>query len=148
MTSAHDHSGLKHPRDFFIEGDWVKPSGTDVFDLIQPHTEETYGCVSLADESNADRAVSAARQAFDQGPWPRMTHAERGGYLRKIAAGIRQRADAFANVWTNETGVISTIARQGTQSGADRFDYYAGLADSFAFVESHTPSVGGGTAFL
>ena len=57
------------------------------------------------------RAVAAARQAFDEGPWPRMTHAERAEYLRALGAGLRERAEDLGQIWPRESGVLHAIAR-------------------------------------
>ncbi len=61
----------------FIGGEWVEPSGTATIDVISPHSEELVGRVPEGTEGDIDRAVAAARDAFDNGEWPRMTPAER-----------------------------------------------------------------------
>ena len=55
----------------FIGGSWVPPSSAAVIDVISPHSEEVVGRVPEAKEADVDRAVAAARDAFDKGPWPR-----------------------------------------------------------------------------
>jgi acyl-CoA reductase-like NAD-dependent aldehyde dehydrogenase len=89
-----------------------------------------------------DRAISAARKAFDRGPWPQLSHAERGGYLRALADQLRARNDDFADLWTRETGILHRLALTGAPDTAGRFDYYAGLADTFPFEAPAQPSVG------
>ncbi len=90
------------------------------------------------------RAVAAARQAFDEGPWPRLTHEQRAEYLRAIAdraaeAGRGHRPDLAPRVRR------APLRRQGRPSPAPSatFDYYAGLADTFPFEEEAQPSMGG-----
>ena len=89
-----------------------------------------------------DRAVAAARQAFDQGPWPTMAHAERAGFLRGIAAGLRERADDIGQIWPRESGALHLIARTAPAGTAAAFDYYADLAETFPFEERAQPSMG------
>ena len=66
----------EHDR-LFIGGEWAAPAGTGVIDVVSPHTEEVIGRVPEGTEGDIDAAVAAARRAFDEGPWPRMTPAER-----------------------------------------------------------------------
>ena len=85
MTLANDISApLRHADRFFIGGEWVKPSSEAVIDVIDSATEELFFSVAEAQEADMVRAVGAARQAFDQGPWTRLTHGQRAEYLRAI----------------------------------------------------------------
>ena len=68
---------IKHPQKFFIDGEWVAPSSDAAIDVISPSTEELYMRVADAQEADVNRAVAAARAAFDRGPWPRLSHADR-----------------------------------------------------------------------
>ena len=61
----------------FIGGEWVRPAGDDVLDVISPATEELVGSVPEGSKADIDAAVAAARAAFDQGPWPRLAPADR-----------------------------------------------------------------------
>ena len=74
----------------FIGGDWVAPEGTDTIEVISPSTEEVIGRVPDGTKADIDKAVAAARTAFDHGPWPRMTPAERGDILRGGRADHRR----------------------------------------------------------
>ena len=67
----------------FIGGEWVDPAGTDVIEVISPHTEEVVGRVPEGTTADIDRAVAAARTAFDEGEWPR--HGARGAHRRRRA---------------------------------------------------------------
>ena len=77
----------------FIGGEWVKPSSMSTIDVIDSTTEEIYFKVAEAQAKDVTRAVAAARTAFDEGPWPRMTHFERGEFLRGLAARLRGRGE-------------------------------------------------------
>ena len=140
---------LKHADRFFIGGDWVAPSSDSRIEVISPATEELFLSVAEAGAADIDRAVAAAREAFDRGPWPRMTHQERAGYLNAIADVMDRRVGEIAHIWPNEMGILHGIAQafSGTIGGVYR--YYAGLADSFEWEERfENPPGGGGYALL
>lgn len=134
---------LLHPDKLFIGGQWVSPSSESNFDVIASHNEETIYNVAEANEHDVARAVAAAREAFDIGPWPRMTHAERAGWLLRIAEEFERRSDDFARVWTLESGILHSIAQARVGNLlAGPFKTYAGYADTFAFRERHKSSSG------
>jgi acyl-CoA reductase-like NAD-dependent aldehyde dehydrogenase len=99
--------------------------------------------VAEAQAEDVSRAVGAAREAFDRGPWPRMTHAQRAEYLRAMAKGLRERAAEVAEIWPRETGVLHAVAQGAGEEAAKIFEYYAGLADTYSFEEPATPTAGG-----
>jgi len=138
---------IKHLDRFYIDGEWVNPSSSDVIEAIQPGTEEVFATVPGARAADISRAVSAARAAFDSGPWPRLTHAERAAYLRAIANGLRARNADLAQIWSSEMGILHNQALARGERIPGIYDYYAGLADSFQFVERHVP-VGGGYGWI
>jgi aldehyde dehydrogenase (NAD+) len=133
---------LPHADKFFIGGKWQKPSSDSVIHVIDAASEERAFSVAEAQAADMDAAVTAAREAFDRGPWPRMTHAERAGYIRALAAGLRARGEDVAQVWPRESGTIYSIAGTAAAQAAGTFEYYAGLGDTFAF-EQPMPSIVG-----
>ena len=78
---------VSHADRFFIDGAWVQPSSDATIDVIDSGTEELYYTIASAAGSDIDHAVTAARRAFDDGDWPRLTHAERAAVIRELAAG-------------------------------------------------------------
>ena len=66
-------SPVKQPEKLFIDGKWIEPSSTAKIRVINSATEELFLTVAEAQEADVNRAVEAARKAFDHGPWPRMT---------------------------------------------------------------------------
>src|SRR5689334_15956903 len=81
-----------HIRDrHFIGGEWVAPSSTETIDVISPATEQVIARVPAAKAADIDRAVAAARAAFDNGPWPRLPIAERVDWIRKLSQGLQAR---------------------------------------------------------
>ena len=133
---------LLHADRFFIDGNWVGPSSGATIDVIDSTTEEIYFRVPEAQAADIDRAVTAARRAFDEGPWPRMSHAERAEFLTGFAAGLRERAEDIGQIWPRESGALHVIAKHGAAGIASAFDYYAGLAGTFPFEERVRPSQG------
>jgi len=133
---------------FFIGGQWTEPSAPATFEVVNPTTEEVLYGAALAQAADIDRAVTAARAAFDEGPWPRMTAQERGEYLRALASALAQRVATVADIWTSEMGVVNGVARHLSAGAAGTYGYYGDLADDFAFVERHRPSGGGEVGLL
>ena len=133
---------LRFPDRFYIGGDWVMPATESTIEVSDSNTGEAYFTIAEAQAADVDRAVSAAREAFDHGPWPRLSHAERAAYLRALGDGLAARSDDFGQIWPRESGVIHKIARRTGADAAKGFGFYAGLADSFSFEEEHVPTAG------
>ena len=92
MSLADDvKAPIRHADRFFIGGQWVQPSSDATIEVIDSGTEELFFTVAEAQAADISRAVEAAREAFDSGPWPRLTHAERAGFLRAIGAELAKR---------------------------------------------------------
>ena len=143
MNAKTASIALEHVDSFFIGGDWARPSTGARIDVITPSTEDLLVRVAEAQSPDVDRAVAAARQAFDRGPWPRMSHAQRAGYLREIGRRLTARADELADLWTAEMGILRTAAGAMTGAVGWVYDYYASLAATFPFEEPRTPGMGG-----
>jgi aldehyde dehydrogenase (NAD+) len=143
-----DHKPFGNADRLFIDGKWVEPSSDARIDVIAPATEQVFVSVAAAQEADIERAVHAARQAFDRGPWPRMTHGERASVLKTMGQLVTQRADDVAEVWPNEMGVLHSIARNIAGGIGHVYEYYAGLADTFNFEERHKPAGGGAVGLL
>jgi acyl-CoA reductase-like NAD-dependent aldehyde dehydrogenase len=133
---------LRHADRFFIDGQWVAPSSDATFDVVDSSTEQVYFRVPEAQPADIDRAITAARRAFDDGPWPSLSHRDRAEFLRGFAGGLRDRAEDIGQIWPRESGVLQVMATLGTAGIAASFDYYAGLADTFPFEERAQPQMG------
>jgi acyl-CoA reductase-like NAD-dependent aldehyde dehydrogenase len=143
MSLADDvRAPIRHADRFFIGGQWVQPSSDATIKVIDPGTEELYFSVAEAQAADISRAVEAARQAFDAGPWPRLTHAERAGYLRAIGAELSRRSDDIGQIWPRESGVLHAIARFGGAGAQATFNAFADLAGTFPFEEPAKPTAG------
>ncbi|RVV98227.1 aldehyde dehydrogenase [Mesobaculum littorinae] len=136
---------LKAPEKFFIDGAWVAPLSDKTLEVVSPVSEEVILTYPEAGPEDMDRAVAAARAAFDTGPWPRMTPAERAGYLRKVAQNIEDRLDEIAQVWTAQVGAPIMLTRKLCGQNATLFNYYADLIESYPFVREETRGDGGTT---
>jgi acyl-CoA reductase-like NAD-dependent aldehyde dehydrogenase len=144
MTLASETSApLQHAEKFFIGGEWVAPSSDAQIHVIDSATEQLYFSVAEAQAADMSRAVGAAREAFDSGPWARMTHAQRAEYMRAIAAALGKRAENVGQIWPRESGVVHNIAKVAVYGTTGTFEYYAGLADTFDFETPVTPTMGG-----
>ena len=133
---------LRHANRFFIGGDWVEPSSDSVIQVIDSCSEEVFLEVAEANPADMSRAVAAAHDAFENGPWPLMSHAERATYLRAMADGLLARGSDLAQLWPRESGVLYSISKDAGKDGSDIFSYYASLADTFAFAQPKTPTFG------
>lgn len=121
---------------FFIDGTWVKAQGNEVLDVISPSTEEVVGQVPVATEADMDAAVAAARRAFDQGPWPRMTPAERAEIMAKVSVGLQVRMDDLAKLISTENGAPYSFSLMAQVLAATMvLDTYTGLAQTYPFEE-------------
>jgi len=117
------------PYQLFINGEFTNASEGGVFEIINPATNETIATGSDGTHGDIDRAVAAARAAFDHGPWPRMTGKERGRYLRRVADLLEANQEKFAFLEAADVG--KTFARTldyALPQAIDGFEYHAAKA--------------------
>src|ERR1700676_1324237 len=88
----------------FIDGQYVDALSGKTFEDRNPATGELIANVAEGGKADVDRAVKAARRAFDEGPWPRMPVAERSAILMKISAGIKARMRELSELESLDTG--------------------------------------------
>ncbi|HEY5155593.1 MAG TPA: aldehyde dehydrogenase [Acidimicrobiales bacterium] len=128
---------------FFIGGKWVPPAGTGTLEVISPATEEPVGRVPEATNADMDRAVAAARDAFDLGPWPRMAPGERADVMAAVSAAITERMDEFARLITSENGCPYSFSIMGQVFAATAvLDFFTGLTREFPFEETRQGMLG------
>ena len=140
-------SALKSPERLFINGTWSAPLSRQTRSLVSPGSGRRFITVAEAGAEDVNRAVAAAREAFDAGPWPRMTPAERAPYLSRLGREIAARAEAFAGLQASEMGALFQMCVQFVPYFAGVFDIYSGMAATFPFIEKHQPAIGG-TGYL
>ncbi|MFT3720171.1 aldehyde dehydrogenase [Pseudorhodoferax sp.] len=148
MTPPPSAIPYGHHDRLYIGGAWVPPGSDGMLDVIAPATETCYVRVAEAREADIHAAVAAARAAFDHGPWPRMTPAERAGHLRALGQEITARAGDIAQVWPNEMGVVHALAQAMAARTCQFYGSYADLAGTYPWEARHTPAGGGDTGLL
>src|SRR5271157_4906940 len=116
-------------RRMLIDGQWVDAKSGDSFHVYNPATGEVMANVASGDYADIDLAVKAARRAFEQGPWSRMTHAERAKLVWKLADLIEQNLEEFAQIESLDNGKPLAVARVADIPLAiDNFRYMSGWA--------------------
>ena len=104
--------------ELYIGGRWQQPSTRQRLSVISPHTEQPIGETPEAAPEDVDKAVTGARKAFDDDPWPRMSVAERMEKIEKLAAIYLAETDAIADLITAEMGSPKSFSRLGQGAGA------------------------------
>lgn len=129
-------SFLANPHKLLVGGQWTESASGRTFPTYNPATGETLSQVAEGDKEDVDRAVAAARWAFDKGPWPRTTPSERGRLLWKLADLVEAHTEEFAEIETLDNGKPLSVARVAdVPLAVDLFRYMAGWATK---IEGHT----------
>jgi aldehyde dehydrogenase (NAD+) len=130
--------------DLFINGKFEKPLSKKYFASINPATEEKLSMIAEANTADVNKAVKAARTAYDK-TWKKMPPAERAKYIYRIARMIQERAREFAIIETLDGGKPIRESRDfDVPTAANHFFYYAGWADKleYAFPNRRTEPLG------
>lgn len=128
---------------FFIGGEWVAPAGNDTLKVLSPTTEEIIGSVPVATEADMDRAVAAAKAAFE-GEWSTWTPQQRSELLTRVSDGIKARQEEFTGLITNEVGAPYYFSMFGQVLAASMvLDAFARHTLEFPFEERRDGSLGG-----
>ena len=138
------HVEIKKRYELFIDGKWQKPAKGKYFDTISPSTEQKLAEIAEADESDVNKAVKAARNAYEK-VWKKMPAAERAKYIYRIARMIQERARELAVIETMDGGKPIRESRDiDIPLAAAHFFYYAGWADKleYAFPNRKPQSLG------
>ena len=132
---------ITHER-LFIGGDWVAPAGTDVIEVVSPHTEQVIGRVPAGTTADIDRAVAAARAAFDTGPWPRTDPAERAAAVGRLAEIFAGRTGEMAALITAEMGSPISYTQRIQAWPANFLAYFAQLGAEYTWEEERPGMIG------
>src|SRR5580698_7339927 len=108
----------------FINGEWVPSQSAKTFPAYDPSTEEIIAQVPDAGPEDVNRAVAAAKAAFEEGPWSSTTAQERGRVLFRMAEKVRQNASALAELECRNTGKPIVEAEFDITDVATCFEYY------------------------
>ncbi|KGJ05462.1 betaine-aldehyde dehydrogenase [Paracoccus halophilus] len=113
----------------FIDGDYVASASGQIFEVVDPSDRQVFHHVPRGNAEDIDRAVTAARRAFDHGPWPRMSGAERASVLRRMGDEIAARKDELARLEVRDNGKPLPEAVWDIEDTAGVFHFYADLAE-------------------
>jgi phenylacetaldehyde dehydrogenase len=115
------------PRKMLINGEWVQATSGKTFPVYNPATGEVLATVAEGDKEDIDKAVMAARKAFDEGPWRKMTSSQRGQLIWKLADLLEQHSEEFAQLESLDNGKPLAVARAADiPLSVDLFRYMAG----------------------
>ena len=113
----------------FIGGEWVAPSNGAMLSLLNPSTGQPFASIADGTAADIDSAVKAARKAFEEGAWGRMTALERGRLLMRLAEKITAHAEELAVLEGRNTGKPMSQARADISAAARYFEFYGAAAD-------------------
>ncbi|HRN30449.1 MAG TPA: aldehyde dehydrogenase family protein, partial [Terrimesophilobacter sp.] len=125
--SHHTPANLPDRIRHYIDGAFVDSVDGTTFDVLDPVSNETYVQAASGSAADIDRAVAAAKRAFDAGPWPRMKNRERARILNRIADQVEARDAELAELETFDTGLPITQALGQAQRAAENFRFFADL---------------------
>ena len=125
-----------------VGGEWVDARSGKTFESVNPYTGKVWATVPEAGDEDVDRAVRAAREAFDEGPWGKMTGTERARLMRRFADALAESAEDIAVVESTDNGKL--LREMGGQLKAlpEWYYYFAGAADKIegATIPSDKPN--------
>jgi len=122
--------------DFYIDGEWVKPLGAETLAVIDPSTERSIATISLGTRADLDRAVAAAKRAFD--PYAQWTREQRLELLAAIIEGYRQHSEALAECVHQEMGAPLSLARSAhVPAGLGHLQRAFDILREYAFDRLH-----------
>src|SRR5689334_1732451 len=107
MTASKPQDVIVHDK-IYINGEWVKPSGDGLIDVMNSTTEEVMGQIPECTAADVDAAVGAARAAFES--WSTTPAAERAAIIGRIAEGLKNRNAELGNLIANEVGMPLPLA--------------------------------------
>lgn len=139
---------LRHPDCLYIGGAWVTPVNSASFEVISARDESVIARVAEAGEADVDAAVIAARRAFDEGEWPRLSPEERGEWLMRLHAALEPRVPELVNAWIEQIGSLAVVAPFVIGGGLETLKFHAELAKTYPFITRQAPFDGRGEALI
>ena len=127
---------IRNPDKLFIGGEWVAPLSGESIEIESPVSEEIVARVAAAGKADMDRAVAAARLAFDHGPWPTTPPAERGAMMMKFADALERRVPEIAAAWCAQIGGLQANSIPMQMGSVMGLRGIAALGESFAWTET------------
>lgn len=134
MVSSHELTSLKHETQqsiyLYINGEFISAAGGATFANINPFTNEQINLVSEGQKTDIDKAVSAARDAFEHGPWKTMKLSKRLSYIYRIADLIDEEVERIAYLEALDTGLPISQTRKMVNRASENFRFYARMVES------------------
>ncbi len=127
QTSVTVPAGAPDRIRHYINGSFVDSVGGETFDVLEPTTNQVYVQAAAGQQADIDAAVAAAREAFENGPWPRMKNRERARVLNRIADAVESQDRALAAMESFDTGLPITQAQGQARRAAENFRFFADL---------------------
>ncbi len=125
---------MKNERNFYIDGKWVTPHSTKTLDVLNPANEEVIGTITLGDQEDVNRAVAAAKKAFQT--FSKTTVAERAALLEKIIAAYQKRMPEIGATVSKEMGAPIGLANMAqAPAGLGHFAYTLNAMKTFKWEE-------------
>lgn len=133
----------------FIGGKWTPAHSTQRIEVVNPYTQEVIGVVADADATDVDKAVRAARQAFDNGPWGKMSAQERAALMNKLADELEKRGGDISATVTGEIGQPKDFSFYvNAVMPPNQLRYYAQLGIDFPYEQERANIDGPGTSII
>jgi betaine-aldehyde dehydrogenase len=130
-------------KELFIGGEWVQPAGGGSIEVVSPSTEEVIGTAPEGTPADMDKAVAAARRAFDKGPWPHLSPVERAEVLGRLSQALQAQAQALADTISAENGSPKQWSIMGQVFSATMvLDTYVRLATEYEWVDTRDGMLG------
>lgn len=148
MAFAPSVPKLQHANCVFINGQWRAARSGREIEVVSPVSGAVIASVAEADVADVGDAVAAARHAFDNGSWPRLSPSERADVLRRMGSILRGRIPELADAWVEQIGALATVAPFVITGGVDWFDFYADLAGTYRWVEERPLKDGPGIGLV
>jgi aldehyde dehydrogenase (NAD+) len=135
VAAQRKHENLRSYDKLFIGGRWTSPSSSRVIDVISPTTEANIAHVPEGQPADIDAAVAAARNAFDSGPWPRMSQHERAIALRRVRDELEARLTEMSEALTMEIGAPLAASRGYHDAALRMWESAIDILDGYPFSE-------------
>ena len=135
---------MEQARNMYIDGDWVQASNGATYEVPNPATEKPVGSAPDATVEDMDRAIAAARTAFDDGPWRKTTPEDRARAIEKIADAMERRKEEMRALLIAEAATTHLTHGAQVDAPIGHMHHWAELARTFDFVEPLPPRTGMG----
>jgi len=131
---------------YFVNNNWCEPIAGRYFESENPATGKVWAKIPNCDRLDVECAVSAAKEAFYEGPWGKMQAADRGRVLRRIGDVISKHAERLGEIETQDNGKLPSMITPGLKEGqwqVDSWHYYAGMCDKFEgrLIPAESPNI-------